>query len=569
MRTIARRMGAAISGFFRSPERAAVQARVRRHRGPEGMVDAADESLFLDKLKAILMGNGGTAQAGRINVIGLDRIKAKLGERWDELSDRVHTVARSAIEKCLQPQDVWIAHGNSYVIAFGRMNIEEAQAKCRIIAQIIENALLGEAHSDGVSVATAVATVDGRVLLRDLPSLDGMLAQAPAVRPTLQPNAAPLPSPPPPESGPVPRSASPMSEDRTRREESSWSMTDERIARREHPSLPIAERMPAQPTPAWIARERERVATAPGPWPQVEERAVEVEAWRPGGTPGAASPIWPSIPHPVGASVPPPVETLEIVPVEEDPKDEIVWEPVWDVRHERVPIYRAKYVRHSRAWLQRPSDELLDRADFALRDTVLRELTGCLLQSRCILLGLPVRFWTVASYAGRRDYLSALVDRVSLASRKFLLIFITDVPDGVPAARMLELLGAVRPFCREIVIETSPQVAEFAALGSTGVFAVGTDLSHNTEPERVLMRLIDQFARGATKAGIANCCLAGVESMPLITAAIAAGFRYISGSSVGALGLKVSNVWPLSLDYVYRANVEAKGLRWPEKKGAA
>ena len=211
------------------------------------------------------------------------------------------------------------------------------------------------------------------------------------------------------------------------------------------------------------------------------------------------------------------------------------------------------------------------RVDFALREAVLRELTGCMVQSRYILLGLPVRFWTIASYAPRRDYLAAFAQRVSPASRKFLLLFITDVPDGVPAGRLLELLSTLRRYCREVVIETTVHPGDFAALSSARVFAVGTDLTASTESERVQMLQIDQFARGAAKAGIANCCLAGVESMPLVTAAIAAGFRYISGPAVAGFGRQVSNVRPLGLDYIYRANLEAKGLHWPgdDERGAA
>lgn len=263
-----------------------------------------------------------------------------------------------------------------------------------------------------------------------------------------------------------------------------------------------------------------------------------------------------------------PVE-VEAAQIEADLKDEIVWEPVWDVRHERVPIYRAKYIRRSKIWLQSPGEDALAGTDFALRNTVLRELTGCLVDSRYIVLGLPVRYWTIANYGLRREYLSALSQRISTASRKFLLIFVTDVPDGVPASRLLELIGSLRPFCRGLVIETSLHMLDFAALGAARVFAVGADLSVCREQDHVLMLQIDHFARGAAKAGVANCYLAGVESMPMVTAAIAAGFRYISGEAVGSLGAQVSNVRQLGLDSIYRTNLEAKGLHWPEKGGAA
>ena len=619
MKRIFRRAGVAVARFFGSP----VPAMARRspsqsQRVAVQMVERTTESIFLDKLKNILVGNGGAAQAGRINVIGLDRIKEKLGDRWNALSDRVHAVARSALEKCLQPTDIWTACGNSYVIAFGSMNIEEARTKCRMIAQMIESALLGEDNGHGISVATAVATVDGQVLLRDLPALDAMLAKAPPVALTV-PSAPATPAPSSPKRS-AEEPAWPL-EDERRRGEPSWITIEEHQYHGE-PAWGLSDERSRSEAQVWPMGREERERISSDFWPQIEERAsVPAHSWpmissrerttgeASGGsiTPTAASTSWhPTEEHPraietwqpmgglAATPTPPserlkepilesrgatpradspdpsfPPEGLEMVTVEEDKKDEIGWEPMWDVRHERIPIYRARYVRNSRMWLQSPTEELMTRADFMVRDAVLRELTGCLVQSRYILLGLPVRFWTIASYARRRDYLAALAERVSPASRKFLLIFITEVPDGVPEGRLMELLPSFRRFCREVVIETEVHLGDFAALGSARVFAVGADLSTSTEPERVQMLQIDQFARGAAKAGIGNSCLAGVQSVPLVTAAIAAGFRYISGPAVAAFGPQVSNVRPLGLDCVYRANLEAKGLQWPGSEGGA
>lgn len=619
MKSIFRRAGVAVARLFGSPVPAlGLRSAPQHQRVAVRVVEGTSESVFLDKLKSILAGNGGAAQAGRINVIGLDRIKEKLGDRWNALSDRVHAVARSALEKCLQPADIWTACGNSYVIAFGSMNIGEARTKCRMIAQMIESALLGEDSGHGISVATAVATVDGQVLLRDLPAFDAMLA-APPVALTV-PSAPATPAPSSPDRS-IEEAAWPLEEER-RRGEPSWVTTDEHRYHgestwrlRDEPSRSEAQVWPI------VREERKRITS--DFWPQIEERgSVTAHSWpmissrerttgdASGGliTPAAASAAWhpteeypreietwqamggpAATPMPLSERLKEPIlepqgatpradgpdpscppEGLEMVAVEEDKKDEIGWEPMWDVRHERIPIYRARYVRNSRMWLQSPSEELMTRVDFMVRDAVLRELTGCLVQSRYILLGLAVRFWTIASYARRRDYLAALAQRVSPASRKFLLIFITEVPDGVPAGRLLELLPTFRRFCREVVIETEVHLGDFAALGSARVFAVGADLSASTEPERVQMLQIDQFARGVAKAGIANSCLAGVQSVPLVTAAIAAGFRYISGPAVAAFGPQVSNVRPLGLDYVYRANLEAKGLQWPcSERGAA
>jgi hypothetical protein len=618
MKSIFRRVGAAVARLFDTPEPVAVrQPRPRRERVAAPLVEGTNESAFLDKLKDILFGNGGAAQAGRINVIGLDRIKDKLGDRWSALSERVHAVARSALNKCLQPGDIWTSSGDSYVIAFGSMNVEEARTKCRMIAQMIESALLGEADGRSISVATAVATVDGQVLLRDLPALDAMLATGarvglgvplgpatPAVSASDHPSAEARSSSMDEERrhGDPPwvtaeehryrgEAASPLSEERARSEAQVWPIvTEERKRHLSHSWPEIEERTPA-PWRSIISSDEQAAGLLSGGLStpaggsqrshQIEEQVPGIEKWQTTGGP-ARTPMQlrEFVDQPILDAQGPtlltrspdwrPPEHLEMAIVEEDKKDEIAWEPMWDVQHERIPIYRARYVRNSRAWLQAPSEELMTRVDFVVRDAVLRELIGCLVQSRYILLGLPVRYWTLASYAQRRDYLAGLAQQVSSASKKFLLIFITDVPDGVPASRLQEILPGLRRFCREVVIETTVHLGDFSALGSARVFAVGADLSARADPERLQMQQIDQFARAAAKAGIVNCCLAGVQSVPLVTAAIAAGFRYISGPVVAAFGPQVSNVQKLGLDYVYRANLEAKGLQWPRsERGAA
>jgi hypothetical protein len=595
MKSIFRRVGATVARFFGSPDATMVR-RVppQPQRDAVPVLERTGEAAFFHNLKNLLVGNSGAAQAGRINVIGLERIKERLGDRWSALSERVHALARSALEKCLQPGDIWITCGNSYVIAFGSMNIEEARTKCLMIAQMIESALLGEADGHTISVATAVATVDGQVLLRDLPALDAMLAKAPAVARSV-PSVPATPAPPPMAQAAAEAAVSSMDEGR-RRAEPRWVEAEEHGDRGE-PTLHLSDERSQSEAQIWPIVSEAIKRPSSNSWPQIEEhtsaptavRSMGSRSDRTAGDAGsvlstlAATPLTPPrerfegaivetqgaafFTDSAGPSCPP--EDLEMFTVEEDRKDEIGWEPMWDVRYERIPIYRARYVHNSRVWLQAPSEELMTRADFALRDRVLRELTGCLVESRCILLGLPVRFWTLASYAQRRDYLAALAQRVSSASKKFLIIFITDVPNGVPASRLQELLPGLRRLCREIVIETTVHLGDFSGLASARVFAVGADLSASAAPERQQMQQIDQFAHAAAKAGIVNCCLAGVQSVPLVTAAIAAGFRYISGPAIAAFGRHVSNVQPLGLDYVYRANLEAKGLQWPSREQGA
>ena len=135
-----------------------------------------DRGDFMTHLREIVAANTGPVQAGRINFIGLEQAKERLGDRWERLAERAHAVARSAIERHLQPGDIFLAQEDKYVIAFANVDAAEAQVRCRLIASIIERTLFGENGGGELSVATAVAIIDGTVALQELPSLDAMLA---------------------------------------------------------------------------------------------------------------------------------------------------------------------------------------------------------------------------------------------------------------------------------------------------------------------------------------------------------------------------------------------------------
>ncbi len=448
------------------------QKHAARQRPAAGARNEAD---FLEQLKGILAHNADTVQAGRVTILGLDRLKSKLGARWDGLRERVHSLARSAFAKCLGADDIWLPLGDSYVIAFGGMEVEDAQTKCRMIGRMIEEALLGEKATDGIAVAAAVATFNGKVFFRELPPLEAMLSTLPSF------------------------------------------------------------------STSWPQREQSRSA-APSAAPAVER---------------------------IRARLPKPV-TPDKVPSGDAPHGVLVWEPIWDVRHERVPLYRARYRPQATddGTVGGGDESAIGREDIAVRDMVLGELTRSTAEARLIVLGLPVRFWTIASFSRRREYLTALLTKTSPEMRKYLVIFLSSVPPGVPGSRLLELIAALKPLCRELVVETDLRASDLGALASSKVYAVGADLSAATDSEELLMLQMDQFARQAVKAGASNCSLSGVKTVSAAIAAVGAGFRYIGGSVIGSLDQNVSKVRPLTLFELYRRSFESQDATWSKEEGA-
>jgi hypothetical protein len=344
-----------------------------------------------------------------------------------------------------------------------------------MIGRMIEEALLGEGTTDGVAVAAAVATADGKIFFRELPPLEAMLSSLPSFS-------------------------------------TSWPQHEQ--SRQSKPSAPVIERIKPQR--------------------------------------------------------PPKPENLETVAVAAESHGELGWEPIWDTRHQRIPLYRARHLRRTAVdGATDGTEEAADACDDVLvRDLVLDELARSTAQSRLIVLGLPVRFLTIASFSRRRDYLAMLAAKTSPEMRKFLVIFLSKVPIGVPGSRLMELIAALRPFCRELIIETALHTPDLGALASSKVYAVGADLSAVADAEELLMAQMDQFARHAAKARVANCCLAGVKTMSAAVAAIGAGFRYIGGPVIGDSGQGVNKVQVLTLDELYCRSFEAQPPALPNQEDA-
>jgi hypothetical protein len=110
-----------------------------------------------------------SVHGARLSLVGLGDLRAHLGDRWPELSERVHSLAQVVIARHLTQGDVFDAHGDDgYVVLFAQLTKIEADFKCRVIAKEIGAKLLGSdwdrlAAVDGVSIELgrqAVATGD-------------------------------------------------------------------------------------------------------------------------------------------------------------------------------------------------------------------------------------------------------------------------------------------------------------------------------------------------------------------------------------------------------------------------
>lgn len=99
--------------------------------------------------------------AGRIEVIGLNEVKAVLGARWPAAAARARAIARSVLSRRLGAEDVFSEIADDrYLICFGRAGVDEARRKAETIAREIRERLLGVTESPlGVEAQVERVTV--------------------------------------------------------------------------------------------------------------------------------------------------------------------------------------------------------------------------------------------------------------------------------------------------------------------------------------------------------------------------------------------------------------------------
>ena len=98
--------------------------------------------------------------AGKIHMLGLEAIKARLGPKWDRMSGLVHRYFEAAIRREMAPGDTFV-HTNelSYIVLFRGTTLAETQIKCAVIAQDVCKRLFGEDDTD-VSVRSLTLPVN-------------------------------------------------------------------------------------------------------------------------------------------------------------------------------------------------------------------------------------------------------------------------------------------------------------------------------------------------------------------------------------------------------------------------
>ncbi len=140
---------------------------------------AADPRIetFSQQIETVL-GRHQDAVRDRTFLISLDKVRDKLGPKWESVRDKVHETVRGIIEHHMTAQDLYTQYDDlSFLVVLSGRGAREAQLRCTLISEEILRRLLGRQTAAEVIDIKMVRVADDQGLrFDDLPGIDSLLA---------------------------------------------------------------------------------------------------------------------------------------------------------------------------------------------------------------------------------------------------------------------------------------------------------------------------------------------------------------------------------------------------------
>jgi PAS domain S-box-containing protein len=97
---------------------------------------------------------------GRIKLVGIDEVRAALGDRWPAIAERAMATAEIVIKRHCGPQDSFSrADDTSFLMCFGVLSEEEASFRAAMIGREIRKRLIGLGESPDNAYVRSIAAV--------------------------------------------------------------------------------------------------------------------------------------------------------------------------------------------------------------------------------------------------------------------------------------------------------------------------------------------------------------------------------------------------------------------------
>jgi hypothetical protein len=140
---------------------------------------AVTAEILYDRIRILVpAGRDPSAKTGQVNLIGIGRIRDRLGSQWPHHAVNADRIARNAIERYLLGGDSYARwKDEGYIIVFATLDVHQAQIKCKLIGDEIIQKLFGEDEpSDLTEIHHVEVQGDGTVTFQPVPRFEDLVA---------------------------------------------------------------------------------------------------------------------------------------------------------------------------------------------------------------------------------------------------------------------------------------------------------------------------------------------------------------------------------------------------------
>jgi hypothetical protein len=147
-----------------------------------------------------------------------------------------------------------------------------------------------------------------------------------------------------------------------------------------------------------------------------------------------------------------------------------------------------------------------------------------------VAMHVPVPIGALTITSARYPLLHFMRD-LDAATRRLLVVELTDLEAGVPHSRLSESVSMLAPYARAVLARAPSETASLLEWRRSGLHGVTLDCSHLQSSDRAALFRLSTFARNAL--AIAPACVGySLTAMSLLVAAWGAGFTHLSGAAV-------------------------------------
>lgn len=436
------------------------------HRKTAATPGNASDDVLLRRLDRILWQRR-SILSGNIHLVGLQKIRNRIGDEWPRIAERAQDIAQKAIQRACGAEDVFTRYDElSFLIIFANLSTEQAQLRCLEIAEEIGRKLLGDNFvAEAAEVSSGVFEADGSLVFNAISKPD------------------------------------------------------------------LIQRL--------IAEKEKKLDAAPGG--EVAEQSATADEN------GDADPGMPDF------------SFAQLDKTKALASIRIQYRPMWNLKQKVIANYFAAATgenlfgrRISDSALREELASALSNAEFDMfvARSALRDLAVGVTKGNRVLMSWPIHFETLAARTGREAYI-ALCREIPDQVRQLLVFELDGLPDGVPQSRLLDIMAALKPFCRGIMVRVPADFHNFSVMTGLGLTGVGFSLSGYAPGDEQRIKLMNDFVDHATRIGL-RCYVHGIASRAQALAAIAAGFDWIDGDPVNQAADLPGPMIRFNIDDLYR-----------------